>query len=128
MATLARDRTTYRAGGIRVRDARHVHNGPEISGQPAAPKNTRQWCRGKIGRAHAPVAGDEKSLGKLGYAFAKDWLLLYCSTCGKELGRWSPPMMVGVLSPDGTCVQKPIFDSPQPDWAREYLASRPASR
>lgn len=122
MATLSRDVKTYRSGGVRVRDARHVHNGPDICDKPAAPKRTRLWCRGKIGREHRLVVGDEKSLGKAAYSFSKGTLVRYCAVCGKELERWSPPELMTVVDARGDSRHELFsWSGPMPDWVREYL-------
>src|SRR5271165_530401 len=88
MATLKEDSSSYRASGVIVRDARHTHNGPS---EPAhrSSKNTRRWCKGKVGREHKLVT----SLIVESYGFP--YVVRHCSGCGKEFGRfgghWGKP-------------------------------------
>lgn len=75
--------------------------------RPPAPskKNTKKWCRGKVGREHKPVCVpyDEWENRPEGSEFAKDWKLLVCSECEKQLDYWWPTRL--------------FKDSrPQPDW------------
>ena len=45
MTTIHEDQSSWRYGGIRVRDARHTHDGPEVPRYRTAKK--RKTCRGK---------------------------------------------------------------------------------
>jgi hypothetical protein len=85
MATLSRDGTTdYHAHGVIVRDARHCHNGPEVTGIGGA-KNTKRWCRGKPRRQHVLVVRIiEKGTGLPS-------LVRHCTECGREFGVWYGP-------------------------------------
>lgn len=54
-----------------------------------AKKDTRQWCKGKVGREHKP----EWVRTHMGWPFhndAKPWYTLACKACGKHLDRCWP--------------------------------------
>lgn len=74
---------SWKARGVAVRDARHTHNGPEISGAPTKHKDTKRWCRGKAGVEHTLVVVVMRRFT----LFPE--LVRHCSTCGKEFGRYS---------------------------------------
>jgi hypothetical protein len=59
-------------------------------------KNTRKFCRGKVGVEHKLVVSDRGSIGKgiQVQDFDKKWLVRYCSACGKETDWWYP---MGIL-------------------------------
>lgn len=75
----------WRLGAAEVRDARHVHDGHEVVGGPKRHKDTKRWCKGKIGRAHALAVRDAQDLGK--HRFAQ-CLIRFCTKCGKEVESW----------------------------------------
>jgi hypothetical protein len=84
MATLSRDNgSSWKARGVRVRDARHTHNGPDVTGAVTKGKNTKRWCRGKVGVEHKLVVAVMRRCT----LFAS--LVRYCSECGKEFGSYS---------------------------------------
>ena len=81
MATLSEDDSSWKASGVRRRDFRHSHDGPEVSGPKR--KNTRKWCKGVVGREHSFVV---TSVGRFG-----NHLIDKCEVCGKETShRWDP--------------------------------------
>jgi len=84
MATLKKDGTySWRARAIVVRDARHVHNGPDVtSGPPARSKDTKRWCKGHVGREHKIVAQVMADKGYLVRA------VQFCSACGREFDQY----------------------------------------
>lgn len=56
MATLSKSPDGWNASGVRHRDARHDHSGPEVApAKKKRRKNTRRWCRGKVGVEHRVV-------------------------------------------------------------------------
>ena len=121
MATINRgDPLSWKARGTAVRDSRHEHAGPEVASAPSRPRDTKRWCKGKVGREHALVVRDARELGK--YALqTRQRLVQFCSKCGKELDSWSAPMVCGILQKDGTIKACEIFVRPQPEWARKHL-------
>ncbi len=53
MATLSSNGDdSWHAGGVKRRDFRHTHNGPEITGAPKKRSKSKRWCKGKEGREH----------------------------------------------------------------------------
>lgn len=92
---------SYRASGIRVRDARHVHNGPSVPKHRSG-KDTKRWCFGKVGREHEYRCFAQNigtGAGEIRY------YALCCSHCGKEKARWWPNLWPG--------------RNPKPDWVTE---------
>ncbi len=79
-----RDATTWHARGVLRRDARHEHAGPEVS-SGATPKNTRTWCRGKVGRNHA-LQCYRQTMGRP----ESEYFTRCCAVCGKEVARYYP--------------------------------------
>jgi hypothetical protein len=86
------------------RDARHTKTPVEVP-KPAAAnkkKDTRRWCRGKVGVEHTPKCVDygEAKHAPTDYCghpvnHYEGWKLLICTTCGKELDRFCPWRWVG---------------------------------
>ena len=71
---------------------------PEVSRPVAASKDTKRWCRGKVGREHQPKCfpRTHSILGDTG------WRELRCEACGKCLAYWVP-----------------WFTEPKPEWVTE---------
>lgn len=76
---ISRDRDSWKAHGILRRDFRHTHDGPDEMPH-RSPSKPKQWCRGKVGRAHVP--------GRVpGKFYDHD----ACVACGKRLAYyWRP--------------------------------------
>jgi hypothetical protein len=76
-------------------------------------RNTKKWCRGKVGVEHQPacISYDEWENRTDTSRWSKDWKVLVCSGCGKALDHWFPV---------------PAFQErrPQPEWV---AAPSPAS-
>jgi hypothetical protein len=95
---------------------------PKTRGVPNR-RNTKLWCRGKVGVKHVVKVGTYSDLknwnGRAGSVNLSDafhgWLVQYCSECGKELQRYVPPF--------SSHYAKPI-----PDWAEAYLVEHPECR
>lgn len=79
--------TSYREGANRRRNARQAKPAdapvPHQSG-----KNTKRWCRGKVGVEHMPKCVPYK--GTSAPEYAKTWRELVCTRCGKQLACWIP--------------------------------------
>jgi len=82
MATISKDgKSSYHVQGLVKRDKQHSHDGPEVT-RPSGHKDTRKWCKGKVGREHKPEAvliAGHGSIPQLVYA---------CKKCGKELDHF----------------------------------------
>ena len=50
MARIKKDKSSYNAGGVLHRDNRHDKSFDGPTGQ-SKKKNTKKWCKGKVGRA-----------------------------------------------------------------------------
>ena len=110
----------WRLGAAEVRDARHVHNGPEVVGGPAKRKDTKRWCKGKVGREHVLQVRDATELGK--HRFSQS-LVRFCTKCGKEVDTYWVPRQIQLSNGRQCWLRKP---TPVPDWVREHLASKAA--
>lgn len=62
------------------RDARHT-KGPERSRPKPAKKDTKKWCRGKVGVEHEPKCMQGRF---------PEYRILACVKCGKELDHYWP--------------------------------------
>ena len=51
-----------------------------------AKKNTRKWCKGKVGKLHQPKW--EQDLRPLGYQSKSIWLMYTCQACRKVMDSW----------------------------------------
>jgi hypothetical protein len=75
---------------------------PVIRAPSASKKDTKKWCRGKAGVEHKPVCmtHDEWENRSQSSAWSKDWRVLVCEDCGKQLDYWWPvPFMKGAAPP-----------------------------
>lgn len=78
----------WRERANRRRDQRQTKL-PAIRAPSASKKDTKKWCRGKVGVEHKPVcvAYDDHKRSSLRVS---EWKILLCSTCKKELDYWWP--------------------------------------
>ena len=92
----------WRERANRRRDERQ-DRAPEIRASGGSKRNTKKWCRGKVGVAHKPVCVDYNDHKRAGFRFGTQWKLLVCTECNKELDSWWP---------------SPLASEPQtpPDW------------
>jgi len=101
----------------RARIRRNVRQAPAESDVPKAHGNrdTRRWCRGKVGVEHKLVVASRDQLGKgYGAPVFEPWLVRYCATCGKEFDSYSSMSFAGKREP--------------PEWAATYLAELAAKK
>lgn len=77
----------WRESANRRRDQRQTKL-PIIRAPSCSKKNTKRWCRGKVGVEHKPicVVYDDLKNRKV-YA---PWRVLICSACKKELDHYYP--------------------------------------
>jgi hypothetical protein len=83
MARVSKDSDSWKASGIKRRDFRNVHNGPEVNTK-GKKKNTRKWCRGKTGKEHRIIHQPHPTFGKYGTHIDR------CDECGKEVNCYWP--------------------------------------
>lgn len=95
------------------RDARHTKSDPRAKPEPTK-KNTKKWCKGKVGREHVGVCRDFAEVKRLAtdikgrpIELCKGWKVLVCDNCGKELDTYYPPSALWGRS------------VPKPDWVKE---------
>lgn len=85
----------------RAADKREAH--PVERAKRHGKKDTRRWCLGRVGRAHAGVCLNYyKAKGWTWPSPPPKWLVLVCTRCGRELEHWH-----------GTSDKRP-----RPEWAR----------
>jgi hypothetical protein len=67
----------WKVSGLEHRDFQHSHDGPEVA-KPRARKNTRKWCKGKVGVEHVLT---------MSHSHWKNFrfCLNVCQNCGKEI-------------------------------------------
>ena len=76
---------------IRRRDERQTIL-PDIRTPGRSAKDTRKWCRGKVGVEHKPVCvayGELKSTTAT-TPISREWRTLVCTECNKHLDHWCP--------------------------------------
>jgi hypothetical protein len=78
----------WRERANRRRDERHTAIPDDAPRPKPGSKNTKKWCKGKVGREHKPECRDGHIQG---------WKNLVCTECGKHLDyywpiRWRPLM------------------------------------
>jgi hypothetical protein len=83
----------YRERANKRRDERHTIG--DIRAPASTKKDTKKWCRGKVGRKHKPECRDGQLQG---------WKNLVCTECGKHLDYYWPMRW------------RPIMDQPKPAW------------
>lgn len=87
----------WRERANKRRDERQVLV-PCIRPPSSSNKDTKKWCRGKVGRAHKPVCVSYNELKRVSY-FGQ-WKVLMCETCGKQLDHyWPSPFREGRVIP-----------------------------
>ncbi len=81
----------YKESSRKRRDERQTKV-PNIRPPSGSSKNTRKWCRGKVGVPHKPkcVRYDEYENQHGESRWTKGWKVLVCESCGKELDHWWP--------------------------------------
>lgn len=85
---------TWKERANRRRDLRQEKTPNEVPppGAASAGKDTKRWCRGKVGVEHQPKCmgyNDLKGGGRIA-SMSRDWKILACTVCGKELAYWYP--------------------------------------
>lgn len=79
----------WKQAAARRRDERNAK--PDDAPTPGASerKNTKRWCRGKIGVEHQAECRGYNETKRQGLArHSNSWRVLVCSECGKELKTW----------------------------------------
>lgn len=81
----------WKRTAVERRDERNI-KGPEINKPSPAKKNTKKWCKGKVGREHKTRVMDGEEKGSFvqrndssKFVIMQKWRYLICTVCGKEL-------------------------------------------
>jgi hypothetical protein len=77
----------YRESANKRRDERQQKC--DVRAPSVSKKDTKKWCRGKIGVEHEPECVDYDQHKRS--AIGSSWKLLVCKNCNKELDYWYPP-------------------------------------
>lgn len=80
---------SWKEGSVARRNERQAK--PQVRARPQrAKKDTRRWCRGKEGVEHKLVTMKFDLVAKFGVkgGIFKDWLLRFCTVCGKEVAHY----------------------------------------
>lgn len=76
-----KDPDSWKARSIAKRDAKHIHDGPEVPKPPRNKrKDTKKWCRGKVGVGHKY----ETVSWPVHASYTSAYVIDKCSECGKE--------------------------------------------
>lgn len=79
---------SWKERAIKRKDFRHTQV-EDIRPPSGSRKDTKKWCRGKIGRKHKPKCINYGELKNTPPILRKiRWKVLVCSACGKELDFW----------------------------------------
>ncbi len=102
-------------GAAKRRDARATKT--DAPARPvAAKKNTKRWCKGKVGREHKLecMKAPTLMLGDPPRDMHEHDRVLACTVCGKQLASYFAPRAWRILTKGG--VMKPWPFEPKPDW------------
>lgn len=86
---MAEDKGGWWGEPIYRRDQRQTKV-PDIRPPSGSRKNTKKWCRGKVGRAHKPACKPYNEVKNQRPCHSDSWKVLECSECGKILDHWHP--------------------------------------
>lgn len=84
--------SSYRESANRRRDIRQAKP-LDAATKGAAKKDTKRWCRGKVGVEHKPVCvpyRTDKPEPNADRWSSHKWRILQCETCGRKLDYWYP--------------------------------------
>lgn len=77
----------WKQSEINRRDSRSAKD-PEVVKPIAGKKDTKRWCRGKVGREHITECRKGKELKCAPSYCREQWRILICKVCGKELDNY----------------------------------------
>jgi len=83
---ISRDDSSWHASGVLVRDARHTKTEQQVGGHRAK-KDTKRWCRGKVGREHEGEwkHHDEVTHRRPGSRFTANCWICVCKRCQRHV-------------------------------------------
>jgi hypothetical protein len=95
---LKENQTNYHASSVRRRLLRQSLPADAPPRPVRGKKDRRRWCGGHVGREHKPVCMDYRELkfrgrglgGPADSSVFKNWKVLACTLCGKELEFYFP--------------------------------------
>jgi len=80
----------WKEGAIKRRDARHTKSSDEHTTTSINKRNTKKWCKGKVGVEHKTECRKYDEVKKTSSKYFKTWRLLVCTVCGKEIATYYP--------------------------------------
>lgn len=86
---MAEDKGGWWGEPIYRRDQRQTKV-PDIRPPSGSRKDTKKWCRGKVGRTHKPVCMPYNEVKNQRPCHSDSWKVLVCSECEKILDHWHP--------------------------------------
>lgn len=86
---MAEDKSSWRGRAVHRRNERQTA-APEIRAPSGSKKDTKKWCRGKVGTPHKAVCKTFGELKNQRWSRDTEWKVLVCSDCEKVLERWFP--------------------------------------
>lgn len=78
-----------RARGERVGSYQRRHERGEVRAPSASKRDTKKWCRGKVGTPHTPKCVSYDDLKNRSFKIPQ-WKVLVCTVCQKQLAHWWP--------------------------------------
>ena len=78
----------WKEGSVKRRDARHTKSSDEHATTVPNKRNTKKWCKGKVGVEHKPECKKYAEVKRVSLDLYKSWRILVCTVCGKELDVW----------------------------------------
>jgi hypothetical protein len=86
---MADDKSSWRGRAVHRRDERQTAL-PDIRPPSASKKDTKKWCRGKVGTPHKLVCKPFGELKNQSWSRDSEWKVLVCRDCDKVLEHWFP--------------------------------------
>lgn len=75
----------WKENAVKRRDARHTKSSDEHKTTAPNKRNTRKWCKGKVGVEHKAECKKYHEVKNTSFKFYRSWRILVCTVCGKEL-------------------------------------------
>jgi len=83
---LSHDSSSWHASGLIARDERHTKTEQQVA-RHGAKKNTKRWCRGRVGKEHKTEWRNWQALREHREDRPQDghFFVLICTTCKREV-------------------------------------------
>jgi len=84
----------------------------EVTKYRSKKKNTKKWCKGKVGRSHEGLPHYRRA------SWGNSGVELVCSKCGKQLDWWWPCWK---WKDPPEWVPKRMLEEARTDWEKDYM-------